>query len=69
MVVVPPLTPVTASVALLELPANCTVAGTVATVGSSDFKLTVRPPAGAGDARVSATFTVLVPLTTIGDGK
>src|ERR1700693_4170729 len=46
MVVEPPLTPVTGTVTLLAPAAKFTVGGTVATLGLSELRLTVRPPAG-----------------------
>src|SRR5262245_21042366 len=56
MVAEPGATPVTDTVALAVLPGMVTVEGTVATAGLLELKLTTRPPAGAGEERVSVKF-------------
>ena len=59
---VPRAIPVTATVAVLALAANVTVAGTVATPAFSELKVTVKPPAGAGADNIKLRFSVAVPL-------
>jgi hypothetical protein len=54
-------TPDTGTVAVVVFCGIVTVAGTVATAGLSELKLTVRPPAGAGPESVRVRFCVAVP--------
>ena len=61
IVVEPPPTPVTVTFRLVTPAAKFTVEGTEATLGLSELRLTVRPPAGAGADRVRAMFNVAVP--------
>jgi hypothetical protein len=64
----PAATPVTVTGALVAPAANVTLAGTVALVLSLEFRLIVRPPAGARPPdRFSVRFPVLPALTVSGD--
>ena len=48
--------PVTATVALVAFAANVTFAGTMATPGFVELRLTFKPKAGAGADNCSVTF-------------
>jgi hypothetical protein len=63
IVVVPIATGVTRTFSLSAPAANVTVAGTVAMVVSSELRLIVRPPSGAGAARFSVKSSGLSPVT------
>ena len=54
----PTATPVTGTVTLVVPAAKVTVVGTVATAVLLEFRLTVKPPAGADPERFSARFCV-----------
>ena len=69
IVVVPALSPVTGTMALTPPRGIAIVAGTVATVGSAELRLTVSPAAGAGDDRISEGRPCLVVLTVRLGGK
>ena len=56
MVAVPAVTPVTGTVALVTFAAKATVEGTVAIAGLLEFKLRIKPPAGAGDDKTNIRF-------------
>lgn len=55
--------------AVLALAANVTVEGTVATPVSLELSAIVRPPAGAGDERLSATLCALPPVSVMVFGE
>lgn len=61
IVVVPFPAPVTGTLALVLFAAIMTDAGTVATAGFVELRLTGKPPAGAGPESVSIRFCVAVP--------
>ena len=62
IVVEPAETALTGTETAAELGANATVAGTVATFGSAEFRLTARPLADAGTVRLRVRFWAPVPL-------
>jgi hypothetical protein len=62
IVAVPAPTLVTGTLTLVALAGMVTVAGTVATFLLLELRLTVIPPAGAGDDRFSVRFCVATPL-------
>ena len=65
IVVVPVATGVTRTFTLTAPAANVTVAGTVAMVASSELRLIVRPPSGAGVARFRVRSSGLSPVTVV----
>ena len=70
MVAGPGPAPVKATLAVVPFAAKVTLAGTVTTFVLLELRLTKRPPAGAGDERLSATFCVMIPLmVTVGEAK
>jgi hypothetical protein len=69
MVVVPPATPVTGTVAVVALAANVALAGAVATLAFAEFTLTVSPPAGAGEDNVNVRFWVAFAFMVSVDGE
>jgi hypothetical protein len=69
MVVVPGVTLVTGTVTLFAFGANVTLAGTVATPGVVELRLTVRPAAGAGADKFSVRVCVAMPVIVKLGGK
>ena len=65
IVVVPGVTLVTGTVALVALAAIVTVAGTVATLALLELKLKIMPPAGAGADKFSVRFWVAIPVMVV----
>src|SRR5438128_2043414 len=61
MVVLPTATAVTGTLTLSAFGKNVTLAGTVATVASSEVRLIARPVAGAGDESFNVKFCVSKP--------
>lgn len=60
--VAPPPTPVTGTGTLVAAAEKVTVGGTVAMLGLSELRLTVRPDSGAGAERFNVRFCVAPPL-------
>jgi hypothetical protein len=67
MIAVPRITPVTGTLTVVAPAAKLTLAGTVATVGVSETRLIVKPPAGAPPDRFRTAFWVPVPVTVMLD--
>jgi hypothetical protein len=65
IVVVPIATGVTRTFELTAPAANVTLAGTVAMVVSSELRLIVRPPSGAGAARFNVKSSGLSPMPVV----
>jgi hypothetical protein len=66
---VPAAMPVTGIVTLVAFAAKLTEPGTVATLGLSELRLTVKPLAGAGVARINVRFTVWGPVMVTPPGE
>ena len=65
----PNATLVTGTVTLVAFGAIVTVAGTVATVGVVELRVTTRPAGGAGADSVSVRFWVAIPVIVALEGK
>ena len=70
MVAEPKVTAVTSTFTLVAPGAKFTLVGTVATLGALEFKLIVKPAAGAAPDRFNATVCVAIPvMVTVGGAK
>ena len=70
IVVEPVATPVTGTITLVRYAGTIAVAGTVATAGFPEIRVTVKPPAGAGADKSSSILDCLaVVIVTVGVAK
>ena len=68
MMAVPATPPLTGTVTLVACAGMITVAGTLATMESLELRMTVKPPAGAGDPMFRVRVPALGPVMVIPDG-